>query len=205
MMWIASGNKAKVNELIYFSNKFFSDYGPKTAREPKDVIESELTFKGNAKLKAVALARELIAEGNRNFVVLGDDSGLAVDLLDGRPGVQSARYSGAGSTPQKNLEKLLFDLNQITLDLNKRTGRYVCVLFLVKVADGKINREYFSEGVLEGLVNTVASGANGYAYDPIFLDPKTLKSYGDISFEEKQIDSHRFRAIEKLKKLVENN
>ena len=90
-LWIASGNVAKAKELIDLSVKYLSQSLSIVARQPKDVVENEPTFQGNAKLKAHALVRELIGEGQNNFAVLADDSGLCVDLLGGNPGVYSGR------------------------------------------------------------------------------------------------------------------
>ncbi len=203
-LWIASGNADKAKELIYFSNKFFPNLHSITAREPKGVIESEDTFYGNAKLKARALAQELISEGHENFDVIGDDSGLSVDLLNGAPGIHSARYSGANSDPQKNLNKLLRELNSVTIELGKRTGRYHSALCLVRVLNGEIVEEIAAEGLREGLIGLEPKGTHGYAYDSVFLDPQTFLSYGEVSYEEKQKDSHRCRAFKKLRSLVEN-
>ena len=203
-LWIASGNPAKTKELVGFSREFFPESISVNIREPKDVVENEPTFEGNAKLKAFALVHELINEGHQNFLVLADDSGLCVDLLDGSPGVFSGRYAGQSSSNSKsNLEKLLHDLEPITLDVKKRTGRYVCALYVIQVSEGKISKEFAAEGMLHGLISTSPKGVNGYAYDSIFLAPETLLSYGEISYEEKQRDSHRRRAFQKLHSLME--
>ncbi len=202
-VWIASGNADKARELATIVEAVLPFLSPVHSRGPRDVEENETTYIGNARLKARALASELRAEGHRRFSVLGDDSGLSVDLLQGRPGVHSARYSGAQATPRKNLDKLLRELDGITLDLARRTGRYHCALYLIVVEDGRIVAERAAEGTREGLIATEPQGANGYAYDPVFLDPHTLQSYGDVSYEEKQRDSHRRRAFEALRARLE--
>lgn len=198
-LWIASGNAAKAKELVDFSARFFPEYREIVAREPKDVIENESTFEGNAKLKARVLAGELIVEGHGEFSVLADDSGLCVDLLNGRPGIFSGRYSGAGSNSKDNLEKVLAELGAITMDIQQRTGSYHCALALIQVVNGKIIKNLDSRGERRGLIGTTPKGGNGYAYDTVFLDPQTLRSYGEISYEEKQLDSHRKRAFENMK------
>lgn len=202
ILWIASGNTAKVRELADFATRLF----PKMhilSREPRNAIESENTFLGNARLKAQALAQELLSEGQIQFSVLGDDSGLSVDLLEGRPGIFSARYSGAGSNSRANLEKVLSEVNSLSMDLEERTAQYNCALYFIEVVDGKIRREYASEGNRQGIIGIRPKGPEGYAYDSIFLDPESLLSYGEISYAEKQIDSHRARAFAKLSEQME--
>lgn len=201
--WIASGNPDKSRELVDFSSRFFPESLLVKAREPVGVIESEPTFEGNAKLKAQALTRELLAEGSASFFVLGDDSGLCVDLLGGAPGVLSARYTAPNPMPEKNVEKILEILKSMSLDPSKRTGCYICALHLIQVTDGKIVAEFTARGEREGILASNPKGRNGYAYDGIFLDPITGLSYAELSYSEKQRDSHRFRAFEKLKKLSE--
>ena len=127
-----------------------------------------------------------------------------MDLLDGRPGVFSARYSAAGANSRENLEKVLLELGAITLDLERRMGAYCCALTLTQVVDGRMSREDSSQGERRGLIATASRGENGYAYDSVFLDPQTLRSYGEVSYEEKQIDSHRQRAFENLRRLLES-
>jgi non-canonical purine NTP pyrophosphatase (RdgB/HAM1 family) len=202
-LWIASGNVAKAKELIDFSIKYLSGSHPVIAREPQDVVENEPTFEGNAKLKAYALAHELIGEGQNNFTVLADDSGLCVDLLGGNPGVYSGRYAGGGSNSQDNLKKVLHELDRLTVDMKKRTARYHCALYFVQVYENKIIAEYSAEGVRVGLIGTTPKGDNGYAYDSIFLDPQSQISYGEVSYDDKQTDSHRSRAFVKLQGLLE--
>jgi XTP/dITP diphosphohydrolase len=204
ILWIASGNASKIKELKDFASRFLPCLSEIRSREPKGVIENEPTFEGNARLKARALTAELLAEGQRNFQVLGDDSGLCVDLLDGRPGVFSARYSAAGANSRENLEKVLQELSAITLDLERRTGAYRCALSLTQVVDGRMTGEYSSHGERGGLIATASRGENGYAYDSVFLDPQTLRSYGEMSYEEKQIDSHRQRAFENMRRRLES-
>lgn len=204
-LWIATGNTAKAKELLDLSNNFFSQFHPAISREPKGVIEDEPTFLGNAKIKAHALVRELIAEGYSCFAVLADDSGLCVDILNGSPGVYSGRYSGFGSNSQKNVEKLLSELSKVAPDLTKRRASYHCALYFIEVLDGKISKEFSAEGIREGLIGTEPKGAHGYAYDAVFLDTQTFLSYGEISYEEKQKDSHRSRAFKELQNLLKTS
>lgn len=202
-LWIASGNKPKVKELGDFSVKYLNSFTEIIAREPKSAIEDAKTFIENATIKAKALVNELLNEGHLNFSVLADDAGLSVDLLEGKPGVYSGRYSGCGSNSKENLLKVLSEVNALSLDLMKRTAQYHCALCLIRVENGKIVGEHSSEGSRDGLIALTPNGQEGYAYDSIFLDPVSLKSYGEVSYEEKQTDSHRSRAFAQLKKQFE--
>lgn len=201
-IWVATGNAAKAKELTDFIRKFFPKCDPVSIRNPKGVVEDEPTFIGNAKLKAYALVKELINEGYKNFSVVGDDSGLCVDLLGGKPGIYSARYAGPTAIPSKNVDKILSDLEKLSTDIQERTAKYHCSLCMLIVSDGKIEKEHLAEGTRDGLIALARQGSNGYAYDSVFLNPKTLLSYGDIPHEEKQRDSHRYRAFAELKSRV---
>lgn len=202
-LWIASGNPAKSKELIDFAVRFFPEWFPVIAREPRGVVESEPTYFGNANLKVEALVKELLDEGHKNFAVIGDDSGLSVDLLDGKPGIHSARYAGPNANSQKNLKKLLHELKLVSSEVNRRTGKYHCALSLILVSEGKVKVRLNAEGTRDGLIGLEPKGINGYAYDSVFLDPKTLQSYAEVSYEEKQIDSHRCRAFKNLQSVVQ--
>ncbi len=202
-LWIASGNKYKTQELTDLAVKFLPRFDAITAREAASVVESEPTFAGNARLKAQALVQELITEGHKNFSVLADDSGLCVDLLDGRPGIYSGRYSGHGSNSFGNLEKILKELAEISLELNERTGQYHCSLHFITVFNGEVSQEISVQGQRRGLIAVAPKGTNGYAYDSVFLDPRTFLSYGETTYEEKQKDSHRSRAFVALRSALE--
>lgn len=201
-LWIASGNPRKSKELLDFSRLYFTEFKTINLRAPKNVEENEPTFLGNAKLKSSALAAELIDEGHRDFAVLGDDSGLCVDLLNGQPGIFSARYSGVKSTPKKNLEKLLHDLSSMNLNIYSRTAQNQCALNLMSIREGKTIGERSAVGMYKGFIALEPKGTNGYAYDSVFIDPKTNRTHAELSYFEKQIDSHRDRAFIQLRTLV---
>ena len=163
-----------------------------------DVPETEVTFEGNARLKAVALAE---ATG---MPAVADDSGLAVDVLGGSPGVFSARWSGTNGgvdlpradRDRANLRLLLEQLSDVG-DAH-RGAAFVCSAVLA-LPDGTVEA---TEGRVHGSLTREPRGDNGFGYDPIFLvegDARTLAEYTD---DEKNAISHRGRAFRELAPIV---
>jgi XTP/dITP diphosphohydrolase len=165
-----------------------------------DVPETEVTFEGNARLKAVALAE---ATG---MPAVADDSGLAVDVLGGSPGVFSARWSGTtGGVDQPradrdraNVRLLLEQISDVGEE--HRSAAFVCAAVLA-LPDGTVD---WTEGRVHGAITREPRGDNGFGYDPVFVvgsdidgndDGRTLAEYSD---EEKNAISHRGRAFREL-------
>ncbi|MFC4184783.1 XTP/dITP diphosphatase [Saccharococcus thermophilus] len=153
-----------------------------------DVEETGSTFAENAILKAEAMARYF------NTMVIADDSGLSIDALGGRPGVYSARYAGEEKNDQKNIAKVLSELEGVPFA--KRTARFHCALAVA--APGR--RTTVVEGTCEGYITEKPQGENGFGYDPIFYIPQKGKTMAQLSAEEKNQISHRAKALEKLDK-----
>lgn len=146
--------------------------------------ETEQTFEGNALLKARAC---VAATG---LAALADDSGLAVDRLNGMPGVRSARWSGADATDEANnalLLRQLFDLETAA----DRTGQFVCAMALV-LPDGT---EHVRLGVMAGHLRTVPVGENGFGYDPLFVADGQMGTTAQLDAAAKDAVSHRGQAI----------
>lgn len=156
-----------------------------THPEAPDVEESGDTYEANAHAKALATARACGAPA------LADDSGLEIDALQGRPGVHSARFSGAGE--KGNIERVLTELHNVP-DA-KRTARFRCVLVVAK-PDG---RTLTAEGTCEGRIARAPSGARGFGYDPIFIDAASGQTFADLPPEKKNRISHRGRACHALR------
>lgn len=152
-----------------------------------EVVESGDTFAENAALKAVEQARHL------GHWVLGEDSGLMVDALDGRPGVFSARYSGPDATDASNNELLLQELGKTPTA--QRTARYVCHMTLSDPA-GTIRAE--SEATCDGRILTEPQGTGGFGYDPLFEIVEYHRSFGALGAVAKACLSHRARAAGQL-------
>ena len=156
------------------------------ASPPPPVEETGTTFVENALLKADYYSR---ATGE---LTLTDDSGLEVVALEGRPGVYSARYGGEGLSDRERNARLLAELTGVPED--NRDARFVCVLAFVGEKDGETIRETFT-GFCEGKIALTSRGEGGFGYDPIFLDPRSGRSFAELSPEEKLARSHRGRAL----------
>lgn len=148
--------------------------------------ETGTTFYENARLKA---AYYMQATGKP---CLADDSGIIADALGNRPGVYSARYAGEACDDEANNRKLIADLAAFPPD--QRTVHYDCVLVLLW-PDG---RELTAEGKCDGILRDFYAGHNGFGYDPLFYVPEKKKTMAELSLAEKNILSHRGRALRKL-------
>ena len=147
-----------------------------------DVAETGETMEQNARIKAEAA---LLRTGRPG---LGDDSGLEVAALHGRPGVRSARYAGEQASDADNVARLLQELRGVSG--RRRGARFCCVLALCW--PGEPVRTF--QGVCRGWILETPRGTGGFGYDPVFLVPELGKSFAELSPEEKNRLSHRGRA-----------
>ncbi|MHB1035694.1 MAG: non-canonical purine NTP pyrophosphatase [Pirellulales bacterium] len=152
-----------------------------------EVVEDGETFTDNAVLKATVQARHL------GMWVLGEDSGLAVDALQGKPGVYSARYSGAGATDESNNQFLMAQLGDTPPE--RRTAHYVCHAVLSDPA-GNVCAQ--SEGRCNGRLRFAGSGTGGFGYDPFFEIVEYHRTFGELGSIVKASLSHRARALRQL-------
>ncbi len=129
--------------------------------------------------------------------MLADDSGLEVEALGGRPGIFSARYGGPGASDEDRVRKLLKELES---SAGERNARFVCSLALAQ--GGRLLLE--SEGECRGTIAKEPRGTNGFGYDPIFLFPALGRTYAELSQAEKNIHSHRSRAVASLLRQIVN-
>jgi XTP/dITP diphosphohydrolase len=153
-----------------------------------EVEEDGRTFEENARKKAVGLARALGAW------CLGEDSGLVVPALGGRPGVYSARYAGRQGDDEANNDKLLAELAPLPPD--KREAYYVCTAAL---ADPSGEVRATAEGRCHGRIIPQRRGTGGFGYDPLFLIPEYHRTFGELSPRVKHALSHRGRALAQLR------
>ena len=154
--------------------------------ELTDVEETGVTFEENAFLKADSGCKE------SGMPCIADDSGLAVDALDGAPGVYSARYAGEHGNDEKNNELLLKNLFDIPMD--KRTARFRTVVTCA-FPDGT----YFQvDGCCEGRILRAPEGSGGFGYDPLFWYAPFEKTFASLTPEEKNAVSHRGKAMRKF-------
>jgi len=152
--------------------------------------ETERTFEGNALLKAHAA---VAATGQ---LAVADDSGLEVDLLNGMPGVRSARWAGPQANDAENLDLLLRQLAD-TAD-EQRTARFVCAMALV-TPEG---REWTVTGEMHGRLVLEPRGSNGFGYDPIFIANGQHGTNAELTAQAKDEISHRGRAVRALAPLL---
>jgi XTP/dITP diphosphohydrolase len=152
-----------------------------------EVEESGTTFAENAALKATVQAKHL------GQWVLGEDSGLAVDALGGKPGVYSARYSDPGATDERNNQKLLVELASVPDE--RRTAYYVCHATLSDPS-GTIRAD--AEGICRGRLRHSYAGTGGFGYDPLFEIVEYHRTFGELAPEVKSLLSHRGRAMRQL-------
>jgi XTP/dITP diphosphohydrolase len=144
--------------------------------------EGETSYRENALEKARAAAVAAPAA-----VALGDDSGLEVDALGGRPGVASARYGGPGLTDAQRVTRLLAEIGGAP----SRAARFRCVLAL----RAPWGEEAVVEGIVEGVLIDEPRGTHGFGYDPIFLVPALGRTFGELWDAEKDRLSHRAQAV----------
>jgi XTP/dITP diphosphohydrolase len=181
---IASKNLGKIAEF----KRILGEVGISiiTDIEFPDVEESGSTFEENALLKAHAISR------HTKLPALADDSGLAVDALNGAPGIFSARWSGVHGDDGANIKRLVEDLNGIVLE--NRGAKFIAVLALVR-PDGE---ELLVRGELRGKIRNQPIGVNGFGYDPIFEPENSDRTLGEMSAAEKDAISHRSKALTEL-------
>ena len=149
----------------------------------EDIEETESTLEGNAKLKADYITEKY------GFDCFADDTGLEVEALNGDPGVYSARYAGEHGNTEKNMEKLLIELQ------NKSSRK---AKFRTIIALNLRNKQYLFEGICDGEILNEKSGVKGFGYDPIFKPKNASSSFAEMNSEEKNIISHRGIAIQEL-------
>ncbi len=183
----ATGNEGKMKEIrMILADLGMEILSMKEAKVQLEIEENGSTFGENAEIKAQA-----VWNITKDFV-LADDSGLAVDYLNGEPGVYSARYMEGASYEVKNrtIIERLKDAKE-----EERTARFVCAIAAV-LPDGSV---LHTEECVEGLIAHEPAGTNGFGYDPIFYLPEYGKTSAQIPLEKKNEISHRGKALEAMK------
>jgi len=157
-----------------------------------DVEETGNTFAENAELKGRAYAQM------SHMLTLADDSGLEIDALGGVPGVHSARYLGRETSYEERFRVILEQLKGLPLE--QRSARFRCVIAVTSTS-GKI---HVVEGIVEGVIAESPRGTHGFGYDPIFFLPELGKTFAELEPVVKNRISHRARAAQSARKLLEN-
>jgi len=185
---LASANQGKLKELehqlagLEIKPRSQSDFGV----EPVD--ETGLTFIENALLKAREASR--VAE----LPALGDDSGLVVEALDGRPGIYSSRFAGDDAGDDENNEKLLQALDGLPAE--RRRAHFHCCLVLLRHPEDP--DPLIAQGRWLGQIMSKPRGEGGFGYDPLFFDPHKGVAAAELSLAEKARISHRGIALQSL-------
>ncbi len=182
---VASNNTKKRHEIQAILGALGIELVAAEATISVEVVEDANSFAGNAKKKAEAFAK---ANGKP---ALADDSGLCVDILNGEPGIYSARFAGEDASDQDNNSKLLAELSGQT----DRNAHFICALHL---AFPDNNDSLTAEGCVNGFILPQASGSSGFGYDPLFFSPELGKVFAEATPEEKASVSHRGRALRLL-------
>ncbi|MBD3796415.1 MAG: RdgB/HAM1 family non-canonical purine NTP pyrophosphatase [Campylobacterales bacterium] len=187
---LATSNKGKVREIKELCKDF--EVVPYTDLiEAFEIIEDADTFKENALIKARAVYKAL---NDENVIVIADDSGISVDVLDGAPGIYSARYAGENANDKDNLYKLIEAIKE--KGVSSSPAYYTAAIAIVTK-----NKEKSVHGWMYGIALTKAIGEGGFGYDPMFVPEGYDKTLGELDEDIKKELSHRSKAL-KLARIV---
>lgn len=192
---LASANKGKIeefkklmpnDEVIAFSEILGNI----------EIEEDQDSFKGNAIKKAQTIYDELIKKSLKDVIVISDDSGISVPVLNNAPGIYSARYARLGASDKENNEKLKSELNKLNI---KRTPAFytACIAIIYQ------NNIHTVHGWMHGDVLNKEIGTNGFGYDPMFIPKGFNSTLGELEHEIKQNFSHRSKALKLAKKVLD--
>lgn len=194
----ATGNQGKMKEIrMIMEDLGLEILSMKEAGINIEIEENGTTFEENAFIKARSIAEELKKNGEKDAIVLADDSGLEVDAMDKAPGVQSARYMGEDTSYDIKNQHILDLLENVTG--SERSARFVCSIAAVfPNGEESVVRE-----TIEGRIADKISGENGFGYDPIFYVPEFGCTTAELTLEQKNKISHRGKALQKTKAVIQ--
>lgn len=183
-MVVGTGNPGKLKEI----QGYLADFPWNLELKPDEleIEETGETFLDNACLKASGVAQ---ATGKW---AIADDSGLAVEALDGRPGIYSARY---GKDDQDRISRLLSEMK----DLTNRKAKFVCAI-AISSPDGQI--AYKAQGICRGEILHETRGIGGFGYEPIFYVPEQQQTFAEMKPEIKRLFSHRGEAFKSIRQQI---
>jgi len=189
---LATSNKGKVREIKALCSEYevvpYSEF-----IKEFEIVEDGDTFKENALIKARAVFEAL---GDDDVIVLADDSGISVDILDGKPGIYSARYAGSEADDKSNLHKLMQDIK--AQGVEKSSAYYTAAIAIVTK-----NSEYCVHGWMYGDAQIMACGDGGFGYDPMFIPLGYDKTLGELDDSVKKELSHRSKALSLAKIILQ--
>ena len=187
---IGTNNGGKYKEICGLLPNKVKKHSPKEF----DILTPEETgksFEENSLIKASYFSKKT------NLVCLSDDSGLEIDLIKGKPGIYSSRWSEKKGNFNLAIKKIFEEMNNVKKDWkNDNEAKFVCCMTLFW-PNGK---SYSSKGIIKGKISTTKKGKNGFGYDPIFIPDGHNQTFGEMKFKLKMSIDHRFKAFLKIKK-----
>ncbi len=184
----ASGNAGKICEIGQLLEGLSIDVLPQSDFNVPEIEETGRTFVENAILKARNAAH------HTGLAVIADDSGIVVDVLQGRPGIVSARFAGVGASDKDNLNKLIEMIKPFPEE--QRTARFICSMVYLRHEYDPV--PIIAQGVWEGQLITDPKGSNGFGYDPMFYVSSQQCTSAELALEIKNKLSHRGQALRYL-------
>jgi XTP/dITP diphosphohydrolase len=187
---IGTNNQGKYKEIYDLIPDKIKKYSPKELDilSPEEVGKS---FKENSFIKASYFSKKT------NQICLSDDSGLEIDLLEGKPGIYSSRWGGIKNNFDLAIRKVFKEMSQVKKNWQSVSdARFICCMTLCW-PNGKI---FFTEGSIKGKISNTKKGKNGFGYDPIFIPGGYEQTFGEMDPKLKMSIDHRFNAFLKLKK-----
>ena len=186
---IGTNNEGKYKEICNLLPNKVRKYSPKEF-DISSPEETGKTFKENSFLKASYFSKKT------NLICLSDDSGLEIDLLSGKPGIYSSRWSGKKNNFDLAIRRVFEEMNNIKEDWTRENiARFICSMTLYW-PDGK---NFSTHGIVKGKISTVKKGKNGFGYDPIFIPDGYNQTFAEMMPDMKMSIDHRFKAFLKIK------
>ncbi len=188
---IGSNNQGKIKEIRDLLPKNIKIYTPKqlNIKSPKEVGK---TFRQNSLIKAKYFSNK------SKLPCISDDSGLAISILDGAPGIKSARWGGTNGNFNLAIKKVYNKINQININWDKKKirAKFICALTIYRTDHKYIT----SIGIINGIISKKKRGKYGFGYDPIFIPDGSKLTFGQMNPKKKYKIDHRAKAFKKIKK-----
>ena len=188
---LATGNKGKVREIKALCEGY-DVVAYSEIMQPFEIVEDGNSFKENALIKARAVFKAL---DDKDIIVIADDSGISVDILDGKPGIYSARHAGVDANDKDNLYKLMQDIKDV--GALSSPAHYTAAIAIVTK-----DKEFTVHGWMYGVALTQTKGDSGFGYDPMFVPLGYDKTLGELNESIKKELSHRSKALKLAKSIL---
>jgi len=188
---VGTNNKGKLKEIRGLLPKSLQIYSTSNLKI-KSPVENGKSFEENSLIKARYFSKK------SKMICLSDDSGLEIDILEGDPGIYSARWGGKKGDFAKAMNRVFNELDKKDKNWKNKTvkARFICALTIY----GPNQKTIISTGKIEGHISNSIKGKNGFGYDPIFIARGKKITFGEMKPTEKYKIDHRFNAYQKIKK-----